>query len=260
MADATQGKSDWTVVRSRDRNPSDNARSGRVRRILQRGWPSLCLALLSTACLPNAGAASPKQQCPKAGAPEPSSTAEARSHFEEPPIPDVIPALPPREDQPATPPTENPSEEGPLDYPPPDLLPSEPAAPEPAAAETRAANHASSMGSEGSPSTPDVIPALPEIMLVPTPVGHGLLAIDAQQLPYRVRVSREYVICGDEHVSQIQICVTEDGTVSDVKILRPSIPAIDLQLPKVLALWKYRPYLVDGRPTAFCYPMNHRVR
>jgi hypothetical protein len=138
------------------------------------------------------------------------------------PILDVIPALPPRE------------------RPPPPPQP----------------DGASAMAMT---AIPDVIPALPTA-LVTTRTGHQLLAINPQVQPYKVNIPRQYVACGDEYVSQIRICVSEAGLVSSVKILRPSIPVIDLQLPVVIHRWRYHPYQVDGRATAFCYPMNYRVR
>lgn len=96
--------------------------------------------------------------------------------------------------------------------------------------------------------------------LLSTKAGHSLLAINPQRRPYKVNVPEEYVSRGDEYVTQVRICVSPQGAVSSVKILRPSIPAIDLQIPRVLSLWKYKPFIVDGRPAAFCYPMNYRVR
>jgi TonB family protein len=76
-----------------------------------------------------------------------------------------------------------------------------------------------------------------------------------------VNVPEEYVARGDEYVAQIRICVGPNGTVTDLKVLRPAgLPVIDMQIPKVIPTWKYRPYLVEGRPTPFCYPMNYRVR
>lgn len=96
--------------------------------------------------------------------------------------------------------------------------------------------------------------------LLTTRAGHSLLAINPQVRPYKVNVPEEYVQRGDEYMAQIRICVNADGSVNNVKILRPSIPVIDLQIPQVIPRWKYKPYLVEGRPTPFCYPMNYRVR
>ena len=95
--------------------------------------------------------------------------------------------------------------------------------------------------------------------LLTTKAGHSLLAINPQVRPYKVNVPEEYVSRGDEYVAQIRICVNAQGAVSSVKILRPSIPVIDIQIPQVIPKWRYKPYLVDGKPTDFCYPMNYRV-
>jgi protein TonB len=96
--------------------------------------------------------------------------------------------------------------------------------------------------------------------LLTTKAGHSLLAINPQVRPYKVNIPEEYVARGDEYVSQIRICVNAQGTVSSVKILKPSISVIDLQIPQVIPRWKYKPYLLNGKPTDFCYPMNYRVR
>jgi len=96
--------------------------------------------------------------------------------------------------------------------------------------------------------------------LLTTKAGHSLLAINPQVRPYKVNVPEEYVSRGDEYVAQIRICVNAQGAVSSVKILRPSIPVIDIQIPQVIPKWRYKPYLVDGKPSDFCYPMNYRVR
>jgi protein TonB len=96
--------------------------------------------------------------------------------------------------------------------------------------------------------------------LLTTKAGHSLLAINPQVRPYKVNIPEEYVARGDEYVSQIRICVNAQGNVSSVKILKPSISVIDLQIPQVIPRWKYKPYLLNGKPTDFCYPMNYRVR
>jgi hypothetical protein len=119
---------------------------------------------------------------------------------------------------------------------------------------------------------PDVIPALPpapeddnpyletSVPLVPTPFGHSRLAIDPRVRPYRVNVPREYVTNCRSYRSVIQICVSSEGNVSSMDILRRSIPVIDLQLTMVVPHWRYHPYVVAGRPTPFCYVLGYVVR
>jgi outer membrane biosynthesis protein TonB len=89
--------------------------------------------------------------------------------------------------------------------------------------------------------------------------GQSLLAMDPNVAPYKVDLPEEYVQHGEEYHATISICVGADGAVSSVEILKPSIPIIDRQIPKVVPLWKYHPYLLDGKPTPFCYGTNYRV-
>jgi periplasmic protein TonB len=90
--------------------------------------------------------------------------------------------------------------------------------------------------------------------------GNNLLAINPNVNPYKVRLPEELLERGDEFVAQVRICVTAQGSVSRVDVLKRSERAIDQQLPIVMGKWRYKPYLVDGKPTPFCYPLNYRVR
>jgi periplasmic protein TonB len=97
--------------------------------------------------------------------------------------------------------------------------------------------------------------------LLSAKAGHSLLAINPQVRPYKVNVPEEFVQRGDEYVATINICVSPTGAVSSVKILKPSgNTMIDHQIPKVIPTWKYRPFVVDGQPSGFCYTMNYRVK
>ena len=96
--------------------------------------------------------------------------------------------------------------------------------------------------------------------LLTTRAGHTLLAINPQVSPYKVNLPRNYVGHGREFTSQLRVCVSEKGEVTHVEILKYSDPALDNQFPMVIPRWRYKPYIVDGRPTPFCYPMNYRVR
>jgi hypothetical protein len=50
----------------------------------------------------------------------------------------------------------------------------------------------------------------------------------------------------------LQVCVKPDGAVDKVKMLHTSDLAFTGTLLGVLGNWRYRPYLVDGRPVPFC--------
>jgi outer membrane biosynthesis protein TonB len=95
--------------------------------------------------------------------------------------------------------------------------------------------------------------------LLSAKAGHSLLAINPSVRPYQVALPEQYARRGDEFYTTISICVAPNGSVSSVKILKPSIPVIDLQIPKVIPTWKYHPYMVDGQPTGFCYTFNYRI-
>lgn len=219
----------------------------------RRGLAALGLVLPFSACQGVTAEALFPEECRKEPA---SEVASAWAPSYEGAIPDVIPALPPR-DEPQPP---SPGDAGGADdYPPPDLVPAPgTTAPTAARPEGNASSGATPAASEAL-DVPEVIAALPTIHL-PTRQGHRLLAIDPKERPYKVNVPRQYVVCGEEYVSQIRICVSEAGLVSSMWILKHSIPVIDLQLPAVVLRWRYEPYLVDGRATAFCYPLNYRVR
>ena len=90
--------------------------------------------------------------------------------------------------------------------------------------------------------------------------GHKLLAINPNVRPYKVNVPDELLDRGDVFQSQVFICVSAEGKVVSAKVTKTSTPTIDLQIPAVLGRWKYKPYLVDGRPIPFCYPLRYTVK
>jgi hypothetical protein len=201
-------------------------------------WVLGAFALLPNACM---AAAAPEPEAPRACPKQEPPAARAT-------LDDVIPALPPREPLPPALPGH--------EYPPPDLEADPPVEAVLAAANAPAAPAADVIAAL---PVPDVAPAFGAPILT-TKAGHGLLAIDPQVRPFKVSVPQTYVACGTEYVAQVRICVTASGEVADVSILKPSIPVIDLQIPNVIHRWRYYSYLVDGRPTPFCYAMNYRIR
>lgn len=90
--------------------------------------------------------------------------------------------------------------------------------------------------------------------------GHGLLAINPQVAPYKVNVPERYIRQGMAYVAVLQVCVGTNGAVRNVRIVKPTIPPIDQQLQKVIPKWRYKPHLVNGVPTEFCYPVNYTVK
>jgi hypothetical protein len=88
---------------------------------------------------------------------------------------------------------------------------------------------------------------------------HGLLAIDPSVSPYNATLSSLYLPAGKRYTAVVRICVDQEGTVKSVRLVRPSLPRLDYQLRTVVPRWRYRPYLVDGRATPFCYAFNYTL-
>jgi protein TonB len=87
----------------------------------------------------------------------------------------------------------------------------------------------------------------------------GLLLIDPNDDEYRVKLPRGLDRGGIKFTARLRICVSAQGTVTDVKILQGADPAIDPQFPVVLRRWRYRPFTVDGRAVPFCYPIQYEL-
>jgi periplasmic protein TonB len=95
-------------------------------------------------------------------------------------------------------------------------------------------------------------------MLAPQ-VAKGLLLIDPNDERYRVRLPPALERAGVTLSALLRICVSAQGAVTEVRILKGAGPAIDPQIPTVLGRWRYRPLLLDGRPTPFCTPLRYEI-
>jgi protein TonB len=93
-------------------------------------------------------------------------------------------------------------------------------------------------------------------------IAHLQLLINPNVDPYKVQLppALERLTRSGTQVSAIvRVCVSTQGDVTDVKVLRGADPAIDPQIPVVLRRWRYRPYQVDGRPEPFCYNFRYEI-
>jgi protein TonB len=95
-------------------------------------------------------------------------------------------------------------------------------------------------------------------MLAPQ-VAKGLLLIDPNDERYRVRLPPALERAGVTLSALLRVCVSAQGTVTEVRILKGAGPAIDPQIPTVLGRWRYRPLMLDGRPTPFCTPLRYEI-
>lgn len=98
----------------------------------------------------------------------------------------------------------------------------------------------------------------PPPMLSPK-VARGLLLIDPSADAYRVKVPPALARSGMRHVANVIMCVSAQGTVTSVRLVKGAGPAIDGQIPSVLRRWRYRPRMVDGQPQPFCYPLRYEI-
>jgi protein TonB len=105
-------------------------------------------------------------------------------------------------------------------------------------------------GVVGAPATPAVLTAN---------VARAQLLIDPNAEPYKVRLPPALARGGDVFNAIVRVCVSVEGTVSDVKVLRGADPAVDPQIPVVLRRWRYRPYQENGRPRPFCYLLRYEI-
>jgi TonB family protein len=51
----------------------------------------------------------------------------------------------------------------------------------------------------------------------------------------------------------LDVCVSGEGQVSDVALVRPASPSFDPVLLEAVRTWRYKPRLVGGSARAFCH-------
>lgn len=90
-------------------------------------------------------------------------------------------------------------------------------------------------------------------------IARAQLLIDPNVEPYKVRLPPALARGDGAFSAVVRVCVSDQGTVSDVKVLRGADPAIDPQIPVVLGRWRYRPYQENGRPRPFCYLLRYEI-
>lgn len=105
-------------------------------------------------------------------------------------------------------------------------------------------------GVVGAPASPAVLNAN---------VARAQLLIDPNAEQYKVRLPPALARSGGEFAAVVRVCVSDQGAVTQVKVLRGADPAIDPQIPIVLGRWRYRPYQENGRPRPFCYLLRYEV-
>lgn len=109
----------------------------------------------------------------------------------------------------------------------------------------------------GTPPPPPPKPTGPKN--VSAKVARGQLLIDPNAERYRVKLPPPLARSGEVYVAMLRVCVSAQGSVTGVQLLKGASPAIDSQFPSVIGRWRYRPLLANGQPTPFCYPLRYEV-
>jgi periplasmic protein TonB len=107
------------------------------------------------------------------------------------------------------------------------------------------------------PPPPPPKPSGPKI--VSASVGRGQLLIDPNAERYRVKLPLVLARSGETYTALMRLCVSADGGVTSVQVLKGAGAALDGQFPSVMGRWRYRPLIVDGVPTPFCYLLRYEV-
>ena len=107
------------------------------------------------------------------------------------------------------------------------------------------------------PPPPAPKPTGPKI--VSASVGRGQLLIDPNSERYRVKLPLALARTGDTYTAMLKLCVSAEGGVTSVQVLKGAGAALDGQFPSVMGRWRYRPLIVDGVPTPFCYLLRYEV-
>jgi hypothetical protein len=95
--------------------------------------------------------------------------------------------------------------------------------------------------------------------MVSAKIARGQLLIDPNAERYRVKLPQALARSGETFVAMLRVCVSAQGGVTSVQLMKGASPAIDGQFPSVIGRWRYRPLLTDGVPTPFCYPLRYEV-
>jgi periplasmic protein TonB len=113
------------------------------------------------------------------------------------------------------------------------------------------------VGSPAPPPPPTPKPTTPK--LISAKLGRGQLLIDPNDERYRVKLPPPLARSGETYVAMLKVCVSAQGTVTSVQLMKGETPALDSQFPSVIGRWRYRPLIADGVATPFCYPLRYEV-
>ena len=107
------------------------------------------------------------------------------------------------------------------------------------------------VGSTGEATAP--------VMVAPN-VGTGMRHQRPQRPALQARAATRAEPRGHVFWGLFKICVSAQGRVTDVKIIKGADPLVDNEWVGKMKLWQYQPYTLNGRPVPFCHPARIEVR
>lgn len=105
-----------------------------------------------------------------------------------------------------------------------------------------------------APATPAT--DVPEGLLVRIDIDIGIAVVPEQLTWDQIRVLRRNKVIGS-----FRLCITEAGSVAGVVVLESTgLQAYDAKLMAGIRKWRYRPFLVDGKPAQVCTTAHYGFR
>jgi len=95
----------------------------------------------------------------------------------------------------------------------------------------------------------------PPRLLPPAVAANQLLTNPLNDPQYRVVVPD--AIRSMRLWAMLKICVSKEGNVSDVKLIKGMDPMVDGLLVDKIKTWKYKPANIDGHNVSFCYMLRY---
>ena len=96
------------------------------------------------------------------------------------------------------------------------------------------------------------------VMLAPN-IGSGQNLTDMHDPRYTPSLPPQLNRAGMSLWGLFKICVSAQGAVTSVNVMKPADPLVDNDWMAKMKLWKYKPYSVNGRPVPFCTPVRVQV-
>jgi periplasmic protein TonB len=113
------------------------------------------------------------------------------------------------------------------------------------------------LGEAIAAAPPPKEPDAPPKFLAPSVGGQLLLTDPRKDARYRVVMPPALSRAGMQLWAMLKVCVSKQGDVSDVKIIKGMDPTVDPLLQEKIKTWRYTPMTIDGRPAAFCYNVRY---